>query len=68
MDRVKIEIEAIYQGGTDAVKQDRREMARSIFGTPSWDQIKLLDVDKLSIGLTDIEKFKKEISVKEKKK
>jgi len=67
LDRVKIEIEAIYQGGTDKVKQDRRELARAIFGTPSWDQIKLLAVDKLSIGLTDIEKFKKEITVKKEK-
>lgn len=67
LDRVKIEIEAIYQGGTDKIKQDRRELARTIFGTPSWDQIKLLDVDKLSIGLTDIEEFKKEITVKKDK-
>ena len=67
LDRVKIEIESIYQGGTDKVKQDRRELARSIFGTPSWDQIKLLGIDKLSIGLTDIEEFKKEITVKKTK-
>lgn len=67
LDRIKIEIEAIYPGRATQDIQDRRELARAIFDTPSWDQIKLLDVDKLSIGLTDIEKFKKEITVKSKK-
>jgi len=64
LDRVKIEIEMIYPGKAAQDIQDRRNLAKAIFGTPSWDQIKLLDVDKLSIGLTDIEKFKKEITVK----
>lgn len=68
LDRVKIEVEAIYPGRSGQDIQDRRELARKIFGTPSWDQIKLLNVDKLSIGLTDIEKFKKEITVKKEKK
>jgi hypothetical protein len=67
LDRVKIEIEAIYPGRATQDIQDRRELARTIFKTPSWDQIKLLDVDKLSIGLADIEKFKKEITVKKNK-
>ena len=67
LDRVKIEIESIYPSKATQDIQDRRELARTIFGTPSWDQIKLLDVDKLSIGLTDIEKFKKEITVKKSK-
>ena len=44
------------------------ELAKKIFGTPSWDQINLLDIDKLSIGLTDIEEFKKKITVKKEKK
>lgn len=67
LDRVKIEIEAIYPGRASQDIQDRRELARKIFGSPSWDQIKLLNVDKLSIGLTDIEKFKEKISVKKDK-
>ncbi len=68
LDRVKIEVEMIYPGRAVQDIQDRRELANSIFGTPSWDQIKLLDVDKLSIGLTDIEEFKKKITVKKEKK
>ena len=65
--RVKDEIESIYPEQNAKARQDRKELARVIFGTPTWDQIKLLAVDKLSIGLTDIEKFKKEITVKKNK-
>ena len=67
LDRVKLEIIGIYPEGTAKAKQDRQTLSRKIFGTPSLEQIKLLDVDKLSIGLTDIEAFKKEITVKKEK-
>jgi len=67
LDRVKIEIEGIYPGRDTKSIQDRRELSRKIFDTPSFEQVELLGVDKLSIGLTDIEEFKKEITVKKDK-
>jgi len=67
LDRVKIEIEGIYPGRDAKSIQDRRELSRTLLGTPSFEQVELLNIDELAKGLKAIEKFKKEITVKKNK-
>jgi len=67
LDRVKIEIEGIYPGRDAKSIQDRRELSRILLGTPSFEQVELLNIDELAKGLKAIEKFKKEITIKKNK-
>lgn len=62
LDKIKIIMEEIYPGRGEAEKTNRRKLAKNIFGTPSWEEIKDLDkFDNKDLGkaykkLSDVQK------------
>jgi hypothetical protein len=68
LDRIKVEVESVYPGRTDQAVQDRRELSRSIFDTPSFKEIEAMSLEALEKGLKAILDFRAEISTDKEKK
>lgn len=68
IDRINAEIADIYPGRSTEDIQNKRELMRAIFETPSWKEIQAMRFDDLEVGLKKILEFREEITVKKEDK
>ena len=66
IDRINAEIADIYPSRSAEDTQNKRELMRAIFETPSRKEIQAMRFDDLEVGLKKILEFREEITVKKK--